>query len=179
MAPISLIIQNITLILLSTDRKIKSVLDDLCWFNSVGDLTENDIAEPECFDIQIAHSWSCLWDCASEALYASLRPRSHHAARFSLHYPHVQLWRRKRDELAFCFRNSNLHQLLVCRHASGADGDAHGWAFFVSSQSTMRVIAIVLFLLSELSTRRIRYVHRLCCCLSNRRGSYLYGCRVS
>ena len=81
-------------------------------------------------------------------------------------FPQVLLCSRKRDELTFSFRISSLHQLVVCRHASGADSDGVVNNQICLSQSTMRALAIVLFLLPE-STRRMRYVHCLCCCLPN------------
>ncbi|TQO04458.1 UNVERIFIED_ORG: hypothetical protein FHU01_4782 [Citrobacter freundii] len=173
----SIIIKSLLLILLSCDRKIKRMLDYFCWFNSVNDLAENDIAEQECMDTQMAREWSSLWDCASEAIGASVRQRCHRPARFGLHFPQALLCRRKRDELAFSFRNSSLHQLLVCRHASGADGESQVYQFVSPIQSTMRTFAIVLFLLPE-STRN-HYVHCLCCSLSDRRCSYLHGCGIA
>ncbi|MFU0968077.1 hypothetical protein [Kluyvera ascorbata] len=173
----SLIIKRLFLILLSVDCKIKTMLDGLCWFNSVNALAENDIPDAECMDIQMAQSWSCLWDCAGEALCVSVRQRCHRLARFCAYFPHALLRRRKCAELAFSFRNSSLHQLLVCRHASGSDGDNHIYQYAVHAQSTMRVLAIVLFLLPE--SKRIRYVHCLCCGLSNGGGPYLYGCGIA
>jgi hypothetical protein len=173
----TLIINRLILILLSIDRKIKAMLDDLCWFNSVNELAENNLPEAECMDTQMAQSWSCLWDCAGEALCVSVRQRFHRLARFCSRFPHSLLSLRKRAELAFSFRNSSLHQLLVCRHASGADADHQNDQYVVSSKSTMRVIAIVLFLLPE--SMRNRYVHCLCCCLSNRCGPYLHGCGIA
>ncbi len=169
----SFIIKSIVLILLSIDLKIKTMLDELCWFNSVNALAENEDIEQECMDTQMAESWSCLWDCAGEALCVSVCQRCHRLARFNLRFPQVLLCRRKRDELAFSFRNSSLHQLLVCRHTSGADAEHHIFQHVSPTQSTMRFLAIVLFLLPE--SKGNHYVHCLRCCLSNRRGSYLYG----
>ena len=56
----SIIIKSLLLILLSCDRKIKRMLDYFCWFNSVNDLAENDIAEQECMDMQMAREWCGL-----------------------------------------------------------------------------------------------------------------------
>lgn len=167
-------IKSLFFILLSADRKMKAMLGGLCWFNSINCLTESDLSEPECMDIQMAKEWSLLWECASQSLCAGVRQRFCRQTHFCQHFQHSLLCRRKRDELLFCFRNSSLHQLLICRHASGADADNQIGQSVVSQQSTMRVFAIVLFLLSEF--KRNQYVHCLCCSVSNRCRSYLYGC---
>ncbi len=167
-------IKIIVSILLSADRKMKLMLDGLCWFNSINCLTENDLPESDCMDMQIAKGWSLLWECASQSLCTGIRQRFCQKTPFCQHFQHSLLCRRKRDELLFCFRNTSLHQLLVCRHASGADADNQTGHSVVSQQSTMRVFAIVLFLWSEF--KRNQYVHCLCCSVSNRCRSYLYGC---
>jgi len=171
--PTTLLIKHILFVLLSLDRKMKTMLDDVCWFNAINSLTETDSDESECMDTQMAKEWSQLWDCAGETLCASIRQPFHRDEHFAPHFQNAGLNVRKREELVFSFRNSNLYQLLVCRHAGGSDSDSQAKKFVISAQSTMRVFAIVLFLLSEF--KRMHYVHCLCCSLSNRRRSYLYG----
>ena len=169
------VLKSMTLILLSIDSKIKVMLADSCWFNSVNDLAESDIAPAPCDEIQITQKWSQLWDCAGQALcsgFSQAVQKEGHCRRL---LPQALLCSRKRYELAFSFRISSLHQLVVCRHASGADSDSVANNPICFSQSTMRILAIVLFLSPE-STRRMRYVHCLCSCLPNGRGPYLYGC---
>ncbi|QRF10364.1 hypothetical protein [Klebsiella africana] len=169
------VLKSITLILLSADSKIKVMLADLCWFNSVNDLVESDITSTSCAESQITQKWSQLWDCAGQALCSGFSQSGDMKRYAHRQFPQVLLCSRKRDELAFSFRISSLHQLVVCRHASGADGDSVVNYPIYFSQSTMRVFAIVLFLSPE-STRRMRYVHYLCSCLPNGCSPYLYGC---
>jgi len=171
--PENLIIKHIIFVLLSLDRKIKTMLDNLCWFNAVNRLTESDADEAECMDSQMAKEWSQLWDCAGQTLCASIQQPFHHQGHSGPHIQDTGLNCRKREELVFSFRNSNLYQLLVCRHAGGSDSEDQAKTLLFA-QSTMRVFAIVLFLWSEF--KRMHYVHCLCCCLSNWRRSYLYGC---
>ncbi|PXW40525.1 hypothetical protein DET57_11775 [Klebsiella oxytoca] len=172
---ISRVLKSITLILLSIDSKIKVMLADSCWFNSVNDLAESDIAPVLCAESQITQNWSQLWDCAGQALCSGFSQSGQKEGLSRRLLPQGLLCSRKRDELAFSFRISSLHQLVVCRHASGADSDSVANKLIYLSQSTMRVFAIVLFLLPE-STRRMRYVHCLCSRLPNGRSPYLYGC---
>ncbi|WP_300003754.1 hypothetical protein [uncultured Cedecea sp.] len=123
------------------------MLDNLCWFNAVNSLAESDAVEAECMDIQMAKEWSQLWDCAGQTLCASIQQPFHHQSHAGSQVQEPGLNSRKREELVFSFRNSNLYQLLVCRHAGGSDSE--GWAkkLVLSAQSTMRVFAIVLFFL--------------------------------
>jgi len=172
--PEKLIIKQMLFILLSLDRKIKTMLDGLCWFNAVNSLTEIEADEPECMDTQMAREWSQLWDCAGQTLCASIQQPFPYQAHSGSHIQDTGLNCRKREELVFSFRNSNLYQLLVCRHAGGSDSESPVKKSVISAQSTMRVFAIVLFLWSEF--KRMHYVYCLCCSLSNRRRSYLYGC---
>lgn len=174
--PEKLIIKHMLFILLSIDRKIKTMLDNLCWFNAMNNLAESDIAESECIDTQMAKEWSQLWDCAGRTLYASIQKPFYHHVHSGFQAQKTGLNGRKREELVFSFRNSNLYQLLVCRHASGSDSEEQAEKF-IAAQSTMRVFAIVLFLWSEF--KRIHYVYCVCCSLPNRRRPYLYGCGIS
>ncbi|WP_233596219.1 oligogalacturonate-specific porin KdgM family protein [Citrobacter braakii] len=162
------LLKSMTLILLSIDSKIKIILADSCWFNSVNDLVEIDITPTSCTENLITQKWSLLWDCAGQALCSGFRQSCEMKRYAHRQFPQVLLCSRKRDELTFSFRISSLHQLVVCRHASGADSDRVVNNQICLSQSTMRALAIVLFLLPE-STRRMRYVHCLCCCLLNGR----------
>lgn len=63
------LLKSMTLILLSIDRKIKVILADSCWFNSVNDLVEIDITPTSCAENLITQKWSLLWDCAGQALW--------------------------------------------------------------------------------------------------------------
>ena len=172
--PGNLIIKQMLFVLLSLDRKMKTMLDNLCWFNAVNNLNESEVDDAECMDTQMAKEWSQLWDCAGQTLCASIQRPFHYQQHSGLPVQDSGLNCRKREELVFSFRNSNLYQLLVCRHAGGSDSEGPAKKFALSAQSTMRVFAIVLFLWSEF--KRMHYVHCLCCCLSNWRRSYLYGC---
>lgn len=122
--PGNLIIKQMLFILLSLDRKIKTVLDDLCWFNAVNSLTEIEADEPECMDTQMAREWSQLWDCAGQTLCASIQKPFPYQEHSGSHIQDTGLNCRKREELVFSFRNSNLYQLLVCRHAGGSDSES-------------------------------------------------------
>jgi hypothetical protein len=173
---ISRVLKSMTLILLSIDSKIKVMLADSCWFNSVNDLAKSDIAPVPGAESQITQKWSQLWDCAGQALCSGFSRPGQKKGRSRRLLPQALLCSRKRDELVFSFRISSLHQLVVCRHASCADSDSVVNNLIYLPQSTMRVFAIVLFLLPE-STRRMRYVHCLCSRLPNGRSPYLYGCR--
>lgn len=128
----TLIVKQMLFILLSIDRKMKTMLDDLCWFNSVNSLAEAD-TEEECLDIQMAKEWSQLWDCAGQTLCDSIRQQLHHQEHSNLHIQHNGLGCRKREELVFSFRNSNLYQLLVCRHAGGSDSESQAKKFVIST----------------------------------------------
>ncbi|MCS3432490.1 hypothetical protein [Klebsiella sp. BIGb0407] len=151
---------------------MKTMLDDLCWFNAVNSLAESEADEAECMDTQMAKQWSQLWDCAGQTLCASIRRPFHHQQHLCPHVRDTGLNSRKREELVFSFRNSNLYQLLVCRHAGGSDSESQ-FKHKLFAQSTMRVFAIVLFLWSEF--KRMHYVYCLCCSMSHRRRAYLYG----
>lgn len=117
--------------LLLLDNNVKAALDDICWLNSPDDLAESELSTDDCPDTQIALEWSRLWDCAGLALQSGVRRqvsqviKSRHRVRQRL------LFLRKRDELGFSFRISSLHQLMACRHASGADGDAVAQTLFI------------------------------------------------
>jgi len=144
------LIMNSVAFLLSIDSKIKALLDNACWFNSLQDLTTNNTPDDgDDMDAQMAQNWSSLWDCAGQALHINIE---HH---FYLVNPSAQpaspstLGCRKRTELTFCSRNTSLHQLVLCRHASGSDGD-HLPAYpslFIKHNARFRHCA---FLLSEL-----------------------------
>jgi len=121
----TIIIKQVLFILLSLDRKVKAMLDDLCWFNAANCLTEPDDEQPECLDMQMAKEWSQLWDCAGQSLCATVRQPFHHQQHISLGFQQPGIGSRKREELVFSFRNSNLYQLLVCRHAGGSDSEGH------------------------------------------------------
>jgi hypothetical protein len=151
-------------------------LNNSCWFNSVSELEKDDSVYSDSLDNVCVVNWSRLW-CSAEDLYHSLR-HPHFPllkARHSVVRPR-RLAIRKRYELAFLFRISSLHQLLMCLHASGDCGDA-SMQETVLPRSTMRFSAIVLFLLPQFSLIRSCYVYRLCCSLSYGRSPYLHGCR--
>lgn len=139
------LLKSMTLILLSIDSKIKVILADSCWFNSVNDLVEIDITPTSCAENLITQKWSLLWDCAGQALCSGFRQSCEMKRYAHRQFPQVLLCSRKRDELTFSFRISSLHQLVVCRHASGADSDGVVNNQICLSQSTMRALAIVLF----------------------------------
>lgn len=163
------------LMLLSASNKVRICLNNSCWFNVVNELEKDTSVYSECIDNEFAANWSRLW-CSAGKLYNELC------------HGHAQLLKtqravsrpcrlaiRKRYELAFLFRISSLHQLMICLHASGDSGDT-AMQQVVLPRSTMRFSAIVLFLLPQFSPIRRCYVYRLCCSLPDGRRPYLHGC---
>lgn len=135
----TVIIKQMLFILLSLDRKIKAMLDGLCWFNAANCLTEPHEDQPECMDMQMAKEWSQLWDCAGQTLYASLRQPFDYQQHTGPRLQQSGLCCRKREELVFSFRNSNLYQLLVCRHAGGSDSESHTQQLIISAKHNARL----------------------------------------
>lgn len=122
---IKLIMKSVAL-LLALDGKIKVMLNDVCWFNSVTDLAVNSLPVEECLDIQMAQHWSSLWDCAAQALHPETDRHFYVSPGVAQpQQPVAALGHRKRAELAFSPHNSSLHQQVLCRHASGSDDHHH------------------------------------------------------
>lgn len=142
--------------LLGKFSSVKSLLSGLCCFNSVQSLSADDGCPQENNEDDISGGWSRLWGCASQSLFITSKP---------LLIPHVsnavdtavqvRLVAQHRHELAFSYATRSVHQLLVCHRLSGesdANSDLPNMLFYCL-KSTMRFIAIVLFLLSKSDLR--------------------------
>lgn len=142
--------------LLGKFSSVKSLLCGLCCFNSVQSLSAADESAQENSEDDISCGWSRLWGCASQSLIAaSIRlpiPQASSAVKTIIQ---ARLVAQLRHELAFSFTTRSVHQLLVCHRLSGesdANPDSHNMLFY-RLKSTMRFIAIVLFLLSKSDPR--------------------------
>ncbi|MGB7803347.1 hypothetical protein [Buttiauxella sp.] len=142
--------------LLGKFSSVKSLLSGLCCFNSVQSLSEADENSQEQTEDEFSGGWSRLWDCAGESLFTSSRlspiPNVSGTVKTSIQ---ARLVAQLRHELAFSFTTRSAHQLLVCHRLSGesdSDSDSHNTLFYCL-KSTMRLTAIVLFLLSKSDPR--------------------------
>jgi hypothetical protein len=142
--------------LLGKFSSVKTLLSGLCCFNSVQSLSIADEAVQENIEDELSGGWSRLWDCASESLFAATKrlpiPQTSGTVKTSIQ---ARLVAQLRHELAFSFTTRSVHQLLVCHRLSGesdANSDSHNMLFY-RLKSTMRLIAIVLFLLSKSDPR--------------------------
>lgn len=142
--------------LLGKFSSVKLLLSGLCCFNSVQSLSEADENTQENSEDEFSGGWSRLWDCAGESLFTSNKrlPIPHVACTVKTSI-HARLVAQLRHELAFSFTTRSVHQLLVCQRLSGesdANSDSHK-SLFYCLKSTMRLIAIVLFLLPKSDPR--------------------------
>jgi hypothetical protein len=130
---------------------VKSLLSGLCCFNSVQSLSVAEEYPQENNEDEFSGGWSRLWDCAGESLFTlSKRPQTPLVSNTVNTTIQAQLVAQLRHELAFSYTTRSAHQLLVCHRLSGesdANSDSHNRLFYCL-KSTMRLIAIVLFLLS-------------------------------
>ncbi|TNV21015.1 hypothetical protein FH968_08875 [Buttiauxella sp. B2] len=142
--------------LLERFSSVKSLLCGLCCFNSVQSLSSAEESTHENSDDDFSCGWSRLWGCASQSLVAASPrlpiPQASGAVKTIFQ---VRLVAQLRHELAFSFTTRSVHQLLVCHRLSGesdANSDSHNMLFY-RLKSTMRLTAIVLFLLSKSDPR--------------------------
>ncbi|MFP2516158.1 hypothetical protein [Buttiauxella agrestis] len=142
--------------LLGKFSSVKSLLSGLCCFNSVQSLSVADESSQENTEDEFSGGWSRLWDCAGESLFASAQrlpiPSASNTVNTTIQ---ARLVAQLRHELAFSFTTRSVHQLLVCHRLSGesdANSDSHNPLLYCL-KSTMRLTAIVLFLLSKSDPR--------------------------
>ena len=163
-----------TAFLLSADSKIRVLLNNICWFNSLSDLTTEEKRLNKGEEEEIIANWVQLWRCAGKLCRRRASPAAPSAkARHSTRCP-VRLRSHKRDELAFLFRTSSLHQLVMCHHAGGEAGD-HAFPLLPLTAKHNAPFRHCAFLLPEPDPIRSGYVYCLCRSLSDRRRPYLYG----
>ena len=163
-----------TACLLSADSKARAWLNSVCWFTSLSALAKDDAPLTQDADDEIVASWTQVWCSVGKLCHPGAYPSAPPANTQRHTGVIVRLRSHKRGELVFLSRISHLHQLMMCRHASGEADDA-AFPFPVLLQSTMRPFAIVLFLLPEKAPLRSGYVYCLCRGLPYRGGPYLYG----
>jgi hypothetical protein len=144
--------------LLGKFSSVKSLLSGLCCFNSVQSLSVADESSQESTEDEFSGGWSRLWDCAGESLFASAQrlpiPNASTTVNTAIQIQ-ARLVAQLRHELAFSFSTRSVHQLLVCHRLSGesdATSDSHKPSLYCL-KSTMRLTAIVLFLLSKSDPR--------------------------
>lgn len=139
------------LILLSCDGRVKALLSKICWFVPVSSLEKDESEQVDQFENDFSVNWSQLWLSAQKLYTAVFDSEQSKLERKSCAKPMIALSIIKRYELLFLFLISSLRHLMTCRHSSGAPGNmAH--LFLLPFKSTMRVFAIVLFLLPELNS---------------------------
>lgn len=143
--------------LLGKFSSVKSLLCGLCCFNSVQSLSiADECSQKNNEEDEFSGGWSRLWGCASQSLFATsktqLIPQVSNTVNTIIQ---ARLVAQLRHELAFSFTTRSAHQLLVCHRLSGesdANSDSHNTLFYCL-KSTMRLTAIVLFLLSKSDPR--------------------------
>lgn len=136
--------------LLGKFSSVKSLLSGLCCFNSVQSLSAADESEQENNEDEFSGGWSRLWGCAGESLFAASKCPPNTLVSSTVNRTiQARLVTQLRHELAFSFTTRSVHQLLVCHRSNGesdANSDSNNTLFYCL-KSTMRLTAIVLFLL--------------------------------
>lgn len=150
------IVRIITLcrfMLLMLGSKARVFLNNGCWFNAVSELEKDTSIYSDSLDSECMANWIKLWHSAGRLYHGLYHPNASLLKALPVEMRPRRLAVRKRYELAFLFRISSLHQLMMCLHASGDSGDA-AMQVSLRPQSTMRCSAIVLFLLPSFSLMR-------------------------
>lgn len=134
--------------LLALPDSVKAMLSHLCCLNSVPDLSTAEPDAPNQTQDEFAAHWSQLWSSASLAVLATC---SHETRQQPINDPQIstRLAAQQRLQLAFSHHVSCVQHLMVCRRLGGeSDADsAFALPAIAFRKSTMRLIAIVLFLL--------------------------------
>jgi hypothetical protein len=151
------------LCLLGKFSGVRSLLGGLCCFNSVQSLSAADESEQENNEDEFSGGWSRLWGCAGESLFTSSKCQPNPLVSSTVNRTiQARLVTQLRHELVFSFTTRSVHQLLVCHRLSGesdANSDSNNTLFYCL-KSTMRLTAIVLFLLP------IPYIREKSLCIS-------------
>lgn len=139
-----------TAFLLSIDGRIRTLLNNICWFTSINALEDDASFES---DEDAFLNWAQVWCSARKLCVSVYRPTKPVKARRRAAHS-TRLHSRKRYELAFLCRISSLHQLRACHHASGELDDAAS-SISVFSESTMRSCHCAFFIAKKCPSKEL------------------------